>query len=299
MRLVALRAQHAQPRVDEGGARRRRTTRDGGGVVTVLILLRVAQAERCGEARHDAPVDLAERGIAEAAEIGAAVLAIAVEQIARHRRVGGAGRRTDQVTRRGRPVDADRSPDDLLAEAVETSDVAERPRAVRGEPHLLAILVLPRRDVLRRLDRQAGIVAVVLRIPVPEPPRADRCQRRETEVPVGDRADPAFVGVDAERPVDVGDPVVGIGAGGRIAELRGEPARSAELTVGGAQRGAGAQIDLAAAIGLEVGEVGDEPHLDGVIGLEQQLPAHGLRAQRVGVATGAEIVDHAVATGRH
>ena len=170
--------------------------------------------------------------------------------------------------------------------------------AVRGEAQFLAVLVLARGDVLRQLDGDAGIVAVVLRVPVPETPRGDRGERRPAEVQVADRVDPALVGVDVERPIDVGLAIVRVGAGGRVAELRGKSEGAAELAARGALRLADAQEHLRAAIGLEVGEVGDQPHAQPVVGLEEQLPAHRLGAERVGVAARADVLQHPVAARR-
>ncbi len=130
---------------------------------------------------------------------------VAVEQagriaLARQQPVAGVG-----------AVARDRLAGDHLTEVVEAGHVFERLAAVGGDAQLLAVLVLARGDVLQQLDRQAGVVAVVGRVPVPPAPGADRGHRGLAQVPFAHALDPGVVGVGLERGVDVGQAVVGVG----------------------------------------------------------------------------------------
>ena len=112
-------------------------------------------------------------------------------------------RRAEQPVCGGRAVDGDGAAGDGLVEPVEADDIAECGVAVGGEAEFLAPLVLAGGDALRQLDGQAGVVAVVGGVPVPEAPGGDRGEGGGAEVPIGGEGDAAFRRVDGEIGVDV------------------------------------------------------------------------------------------------
>ena len=197
----------------------------------------VAQPGAERHAWHDPVRRLAERRIAVLPQTCASIGAIAVEQVSRDgdRCRSGAAGAADQIARGGRTVDADRSPGDRLPEEIKSRDIAEALLAVRGEAEFLAELILARGDVLGDLHWNAGVIAIIRGVPIPETPCADRGERADAaEIPVGDRRDAAFVSIDAQLRIDVSQPVVGIRARRGIAELRGEPGWPGILPRGGA-----------------------------------------------------------------
>ena len=182
-------------------------------------------------------------------------------------------------------------PGDDLPEIIEPGDIGQRALSVRSETQFLAHLVLARGDVLRGLDRQPGIVAVIGRVPVPEAPGADRGERRAAQMPVERSGDTALVGVHAQPGIDIGQPIVRVGTGRHIVCRRSQ---RGILPRCAAQAGADAQIDLGAAIPAKAGVIGHDAQLHAGRGREQQLAAQGLVVDAVLVCPGVHVVDHAI-----
>jgi hypothetical protein len=114
------------------------------------------------------PGRFAKSGIAVRIESGVAGRAIAIQQIGRR-----GGRRSNQPERRLRVIDGDRRAGDVLEEEVKPRHIINVIAAVGSKAQFLAELSLIVRNMLQALDRNAGIVAVIGGIPVPEAPGAD------------------------------------------------------------------------------------------------------------------------------
>ncbi len=161
---VGLGPQDRQLGVGLGLVGRRPAAVDRRVVGPVLGLVGVAGAAGNVELRGQAPGQFTEGGVAVALEAGAAVGGVTVEEAGRIALSG------QQPVAGHRAVLGDRLAVDHLAEEVEAADVFQRLAAVGGDAQFLAVLVLTRGNVLQQLDRQAGVVAVVGRVPVPPAP---------------------------------------------------------------------------------------------------------------------------------
>jgi len=85
---------------------------------------------------------------------------------------------------------------------------------------LLTILILLRRVLRFRDDRQAGEVAIILGLPVPEAPGGDRGEGAGSDVPFHPRRNAADLVTGVEAGVDVGQTVEHIAAGNGIGPRR-------------------------------------------------------------------------------
>ena len=135
---------------------------------------------------------------------------------------------------------------------------------------LLGVLVLLRGVLRQRGDRQPGEIAVVGRLPVPEPPRGDRGQRAGADVPLHPQPDAADDVARAEIGIDVGQAVKRVSAGGSIALCCGE---RGELAVERALGRAGADENGGAAFRVLAAVVARQQDVEIAARFPQQLPA--------------------------
>ena len=114
------------------------------------------------------------------------------------------------------PYSCNRVAFDRLLKPIQAGDIVHRADSVGGDPELLAVLDLARRNVLKRLDAQRRVVAIVRGIPFPIAPSADGRQSHRSEVPVGDTRNAALAGIDRQIRVDIRFAIVRIHAGRRV-----------------------------------------------------------------------------------
>ena len=158
----------------------------------------------------------------------------------------------------------------------------------------LGVLVLMGRVVGIGRDRQAGIVAVVSRAPIPVAPGGDRGQRAAAHLPFGQDRGAAQLVAGLERGIQIGDAVEGIGAGNAIIERGGQ---GVELAVQRPLGRADAGIIQGAAGGVLQAVIGREGDLQVRRGVPLQLAAQAQIVLAVDEARRGDVVDRAAARG--
>jgi hypothetical protein len=297
LRLIALRGQRAALIGLHAGERRRAVERraaagqDGRHIGAALLVVVDAHAGLDAQAVRHLPGQLAEGG--EAGVLEADV--VDRGQPVQHRRIVGVGaRRVEQEAARRRALHLRTAGVDRLVEGEQPRDIVELVAAA-GIAEFLRPLPLLRRVLRHRGDRQAGEVAIVLRRPVPEAPGGDRGQRAAAQLQLAAqrRAADDLLGLD--RRVEIGDAVERVGAGRHIVvERRGE---RRELAVERPLGGAGADVDLHAAIRVLAVIVAGQRQVERIGRLPQQRAAHTEIVLAVDVLLGGDVVDRALARG--
>ena len=309
-RAVALRRQ----RVDlvlEGRARRRGrlrcqqsdhiVRRRGEGILRVtdaddrfvearLAIVIDAQARLDVQRIGQRPVQLAEHREAGVVEVDRVRRRQAVQHIGIGRVIA---RQQEPARRRSlhlRPLGIDR-----LVKKEGANRIVQPVGAIGGEPQLLRHLFLLRRVLRHGGDRQADEIAIVLRLPVPVAPRADRGQRRRPQIPIADQRDAADLLPRIDRRIQVGHAIERIGAGRPIIERRGERRilpRDRPL------RGADAGVILHAAERILHVVIARQREVQAVARIPQQLSPHAIVVEPVQVAPRGDVINCALALRR-
>ena len=263
-------------------------------VETGLLVIVQAHAGLDGQGIRDLPAELPEQGGA----VGLEPLRVAGGQ------AGQSGRNIGGVVRVGRGGKAPLGRIfallfgalgvDPLLEAEQTDDEVDV-LAFVIIAEFLAILVLLRGVLRLGDDRQAGEVAVIFRLPVPEAPGGDRGQRAGADIPfdLGRHAADLVAGIEVG--IEVRQPVIGVAAGHDIALRSGQCIILAiERTLGLADAHEGG----AAAFGILLAIVARQGEAEILGRLEQQLAANAQIVLLVDPALAGHIVERAAAAGR-
>ncbi|PAV66828.1 hypothetical protein WR25_22159 [Diploscapter pachys] len=261
-------------------------------IAAPLLLMRVAQPGGQAERGRDVPRALTEDRAALGMRIGPTGGEQAVAGEARH---GLVVRRK----KRERGVGAEFGtavPTHHLLEIIGTQQPVDGVRAGGGEAQFLAELALEIEDMVLRVDRQRGQVAIVARKPVPLPDRGDRRERRPTQIVIDLTRHAPGIHVGLERRIGIRPTRKRIDRQRRIIGEVRDP-----LEVGVRDRGAvviareGADRQVDAARLLLLTPVADDTDRQVGRGGQQQLAAHRGILIIMDAATRLRVVEEAVA----